>query len=208
MPHLLTRLPRLAALVAMAALAVAVMAGPASAKSKAPQPRESRTYLGTVAGSDAFAAIVVRRGVATAYVCDSKEIASWLRGTFKNGKLRLKAKDGATLEGTLKKSEFTPAGGEPLKVKTHFSPVDDKEHFFTGSGEDDSGRLVGGWITLKNGRQRGAVRTSAGEIIAVADRITARTKSITLATGAVLGIVDYLKNWEELPQKATDGGAL
>ena len=54
MPHLLTRLPRLAALVAMAALAVAVMAGPASAKSKAPQPRESRTYLGTVAGSDAF----------------------------------------------------------------------------------------------------------------------------------------------------------
>src|SRR3954469_19477886 len=131
----LSRSCRAAVVIVIAAIAAAAFAGPAPAKSKLPQPRESRTYLGKVSGSDAFVAIVARRGVAIAYVCDSKEIAVWLKGTFKNGRLSLKAKDGSTLKGTLTRSSLTLPGKSPLKAKTHFSSLTDNEHFIIGVGK-------------------------------------------------------------------------
>jgi hypothetical protein len=198
---------RAAVLIVVAAIAAAAFAGPVSAKTKLPQPRQSRTYLGKVAGSDAFIAIVARRGVAIAYVCDSNKTAVWLRGTFKNGRVSLEAKDGSTLEGTLTRSSLTLPGESPLKAKTHLSPTTDNEHFIVGVGKAAGEQWVGGWILLANGSQRGALKSKSGPIHTPLPPVKPTTTSVSLPEGGTIPVAKYVKDWERLPIAAGLGGA-
>ena len=68
------------AALACASVTLGVLALAGSAVAKPAQPRESRTYIGTVSGTKAFAAIVVRRGVGIAYVCDAVRTRRLMRG--------------------------------------------------------------------------------------------------------------------------------
>ena len=128
-----------------------------------------------------------------AYVCDSKEIAVWLRGTFKNGRISLKAKDGTTLKGTLTRSSLTLPGKSPLKAKTHFSSFTDNEHFIVGVGDAAGEKLVGGWILLANGRQRGAIRSAKGAILPQVPPVKPTTTSVPLPEGGTLSVGKYQK---------------
>ena len=126
--------PRGFAALACASVTIGVLALAGGAVAKPAQPRESRTYIGTVSGTKAFAAIVVRRGVGIAYVCDGKKISVWLKGKFSHGKVHLASKAGDTLDGTFGHATLDLTTRKPLTVKTKFSPFDDKARFFIDKG--------------------------------------------------------------------------
>jgi hypothetical protein len=198
------RCRRFAAL-ACASVTIGVLALAGSAVAKPAQPRESRTYIGTVRGTDAFAAIVARRGVAIAYVCDGKKISVWLKGKFSHGKLHLASKAGDALDGTFGHATLDLTTRKPLTVKTKFSPFDDEAYLFTGTDTIDGKLWVGGWITLLDGRQRGSLKTGGGRVFASPTKVTPTTTSVAVPGGGTLGVVSYFKNWDALP--ATEGGA-
>jgi hypothetical protein len=198
------RCRRLAAL-ACASVTIGVLGLAGSAVAKPAQPRESRTYIGTVRGTDAFAAIVARRGVAIAYVCDGKKISVWLKGKFSHGKLHLASKAGDTLDGTFGNATLDLTTRKPLTVKTKFSPLNDKADLFIGKDTIDGTTWAGGWITLLDGRQRGSLKTGAGRVFASPTKVTPTTTSVTVPGGGTLGVSKYEKNWDALP--ATEGGA-
>ena len=198
------RCRRFAAL-ACASVTIGVLALAGSAVAKPALPRESRTYIGTVSGTKAFAAIVVRRGVGVAYVCDGKKISVWLKGKFSHGKVHLASKAGDTLDGTFGHATLDLTARKPLTVKTKFSPLDDEAHLFTGTDTVDGKLWVGGWITLLDGRQRGSLKTGGGRVFASPTKVTPTTTSVAVPGGGTLGVTEYLKLWEGLP--ATEGGA-
>jgi len=204
MSFTLVRRRRFAAL-ACASVTIGVLALAGSAVAKPAKPRESRTYIGTVRGTDAFAAIVARRGVALAYVCDGKKISVWLKGKFAHGKLHLASKAGDTLDGTFGHATLDLTARKPLTVKTKFSPFDDAAHLFTGKGTIDGTTWAGGWITLLDGRQRGSLRTLGGRIFGSPTKVTTTTTSVAVPGGGTLGVTDYLSDWEALPK--AEGGA-
>ena len=188
-----------------ASVTVGVLALAGSAVAKPAKPRESRTYIGTVRGTDAFAAIVARRGVAIAYVCDGKKISVWLKGKFSHGKLHLASKAGDTLDGTFRNATLDLTTRKPLTVKTKFSPFDDAAHLFIGKDTIDGTTWAGGWITLLDGRQRGSLKTAGGRIFGSPTKVTPATTSVTVPGGGTLGVEDYVKDWSKIP--ATEGGA-
>jgi hypothetical protein len=199
------RCRRFAAL-ACASVTVGVLALAGSAVAKPAQPRESRTYIGTVRGTDAFAAIVARRGVAIAYVCDGKKISVWLKGKFSHGKVHLASKAGDTLDGTFGHATLDlKTRKKPLTVKTKFSPADDKAHLFLGKDTVDGKLWVGGWITLLDGRQRGSLKRDGVRVFASPTKVTPTTTSVTVPGGGTLGVTDYLETWDKIP--AAEGGA-
>lgn len=198
------RCRRFAAL-ACASMTIGALALAGSAAAEPAKPRKSRTYIGTVRGTDAFAVIVARRGVAIAYVCNGKNIAVWLKGEFRDGKLHLASKAGDTLDGTFGNATLDLTTRKPLTVKTKFSPPNDKAHFFIGKDTVDGKLWVGGWITLLDGRQRGSLKTGAGRVFASPTKVTPTTTSLAVPGGGTLGVNDYTRCWECLP--ATEGGA-
>jgi hypothetical protein len=198
------RCRRLAAL-ACASVTIGVLALAGSAVAKPAQPRESRTYIGTVSGTKAFAAIVARRGVAIAYVCDGKKISVWLKGKFSHGKLHLASKAGDTLDGSFGHATLDLTTRKPLTVKTKFSPLNDKADLFIGKDTIDGTTWAGGWITLLDGRQRGSLRTPGGRIFGSPTKVTPTTTSVAVPGGGTLGVTDYEKDWEALPK--AEGGA-
>jgi serine/threonine-protein kinase len=193
------------AALACASVAIGVLALAGSAVAKPAQPRQSRTYIGTVRGTNAFAAIVVRRGVGIAYVCDGKKISVWLKGKFSHGKVHLASKAGDTLDGTFGHATLDLTNRKPLTVKTKYSPFDDKAHLFIGKDTIDGTTWAGGWITLLDGRQRGSLKTGAGRIFASPTKVTPTTTSVTVPGGGTLGVEEYIKSWDKIP--ATEGGA-
>ena len=193
------------AALACASVAIGVLALAGSAAATPAKPRESRTYIGTVPGTKAFAAIVVRRGVGVAYVCDGKKISVWLKGKFSHGKVHLASKAGDTLDGTFGHATLDLTTRKPLTVKTKFSPFDDAAHLFTAKDTVDGTLWVGGWITLLDGRQRGSLKTGGGRVFASPTKVTPTTTSVAVPGGGTLGVTEYLKLWEGLP--ATEGGA-
>ena len=183
-----------------------------SANAKAPlaqsttvaETTESTTYIGQVEGTQAFAAIVTRNGKAIVYVCDSKKIAVWLKGTFVDGQLNVASKSGDTLTGTPEYATLNLLNRAPLVVKTSYSPFDDKAHFFVANSTVRGVAWAGGWITLANGRQRGNLRNDDG-VVFKAPLVTTSTKTVPVPGRGTIGVVDYEKNWEKIPVTAGGG---
>lgn len=109
-------------------------------------------YAGRTQDGSAAIAVAVLGGQAAAYLCDGRNVESWLRGTASEGKLNLRSKDGDSLEAKLDGSKIT---GE-IEVN------DEKLDFTIGQAKRPAGlyRAEGssttiGWIILSDGTQVG-----------------------------------------------------
>ena len=188
------------AALACASVTIGVLALAGSAVAKPAQPRESRTYIGTVRGTDAFAAIVARRGVAIAYVCDGKKISVWLKGKFSHGKLHLASKAGDTLDGTFGNATLDLTTRKPLTVKTKFSPFDDAAASSPRKGHHRRQALG---RRLDHAARRPPARLTQDwrrQGLASPTKVTPTTTSVTVPGGGTLGVNEYIKLWDGLPR--------
>lgn len=154
---------------AVAVLLTVLVAAPqvASASSRAYTAGHS-SFVGSVRGTDAFVAIVVRGSHVTAYVCDSKRIAQWFTGSALAGSSTLTSKDGYVLRITIGSRQISgslrllgPAG----VVHRFVAARDEKPGgLYRGEKSVAGKRYVGGWIILPDGRQRGEVVSGSTDI--------------------------------------------
>jgi serine/threonine-protein kinase len=141
---------------------------PAPAQSSTPPgPSPTRAavpegvYTGRTDDDSSAVAITVRDDKAIAYVCDGRNVESWLQGDVKaDGSLRLTGKGGASLDGKVK-------GAKEIRGTAH---VGSGSHAFTlGRSKKSSGlyranstvagaRIEGGWIVLPDGEQVGILK--------------------------------------------------
>jgi hypothetical protein len=170
-------------MVALGALLVtagALVAGcgsgqPASPPATTSSPAPAGTsYVGTVAGSNAFVSVVVDGSRAMAYVCDGvpgADIGSavpptvqvWFNGTSDGksvdvsqpqGRLQLQL-TGDTLSGT-----FTRAGGAPAAVTGQL--VTGEAGLYRAEASGNGVSVLAGWILAASGEQRGGAGLEGG----------------------------------------------
>jgi len=154
---------------AVAALLTVLVAAPqaVSASARDSAARHS-SFVGSVRGTDAFVAIVVRGPHVTAYVCDSKRIAQWFTGDGHAGRLTLTSKDGYVLRISIGARQVRgslrlpgPAGvAHRFVAALETKPAG----LYRGERSVAGKRYVGGWIILPDGRQRGEVVSGSTEI--------------------------------------------
>jgi hypothetical protein len=153
---------------ALGALVAMLLAGLAASSAVARTGRVG--YVGTVRGTHAFVAVVTSGSHVTAYVCDSKAIAEWFKGSLKAGKATLTSSDGSVLRVTVSSGK---AKGSLQLARAHgsvhgFSAGRDTKSsgLFRGVKTVAGKRYVGGWILLPDGRQRGEVLTGTTDVAA------------------------------------------
>jgi len=109
-------------------------------------------YAGRTEDGSAAIAVAVLGGQAAAYLCDGRNVESWLRGTAQDGELTLRAKNGDTLEAKLNGS----------KISGEIEINDEKLDFTIGEAKRPAGlyrakssKITIGWIVLPDGTQVG-----------------------------------------------------
>jgi serine/threonine-protein kinase len=113
------------------------------------------TYAGYTTGGAATVAIVVRDGVAIAYVCDGTRVEAWLRGTAVAGQLRLTGTHSSSLTGGYTRSGATGQVSVGAKHWTFRArAVSPPSGLYRATAEVRNAKVVGGWIVL-DGRQVG-----------------------------------------------------
>jgi hypothetical protein len=146
-----------------AALIAMLLAAPAAASASARAGRVG--YVGTVGGTHAFVAVVTQGSHVSAYVCDSKTIAQWFKGSLRAGKATLTSSDGYVLRVAIGSGKATGSLRVPGQggAVDPFSSVRDAKPagLYRGVKTVAGKRYVGGWIILPDGRQRGEVVTGA-----------------------------------------------
>jgi hypothetical protein len=143
-------------------LAVAVAGCSDNGNDKAAEPETvTGSFVGTVAGSDAYVAIVVGpTGDSLAYVTDGASSVDWVDGTRRSDSALLSNEGGATLDAKFGRGivtgSFTRPGYEPLSVtaRRHDAPAG----LYRATDDFADGRYVGGWVVLPDGTERGSVR--------------------------------------------------
>jgi hypothetical protein len=119
------------------------------------------SFVGTVAKSDAYVAIVGGpTGDTLAYVTDGAYSVDWVDGTRQGDSARLSNEGGATLAAKFGRGigtgSFTRPGYEPLSFTAR--PGDAPAGLYRAIEDFADGRYVGGWVVLPDGTERGAVR--------------------------------------------------
>lgn len=124
-------------------------------------------YAGRTDDGSAAIAVAVLDGLAAAYLCDGRNVESWLRGTAEDGELKLTSRNGDSLEAKLDESKIN---GE-IEVK------DRKLDFTIGEAKRPAGlyrakgsKITIGWIVLPDGTQVG-VQTDAEGAAAAAPEL-------------------------------------
>ena len=148
---------------AVAALIAMLLGGPAASSVFARTGRIG--YLGTVRGTHAFVAVVTHGSRVTAYVCDSKTIAQWFKGSLQAGKATLTSRDGSVLRVVVADGKadgsFRAAGARGVVHRFSSSQAAKPAGLYRGVKTVAGKRYVGGWIVLSDGSQRGEVLTGA-----------------------------------------------
>jgi hypothetical protein len=126
-------------------------------------------YVGTVSGTRAFVAVVERGSRVTAYVCDSGRIAQWFEGTVSAaGRSKITSRRGYVLQVTFGHGRATGSLRFPGKAGAlhHFTAASDARPagLRRGSTTVDGKTLVGGWIILPDGRQRGEILSGSTDV--------------------------------------------
>lgn len=130
-----------------------------AATTPAPQ-LATATWAGHVDGGGASVAIVARKGVAIAYVCDGGRIEAWLVGTASDGELSLTGKHDASLTGTFGHGRAKGAVDTGTKKWTFDVAAAKKPSGLYRSTSRVRGATVdAGWIVLSDGSQVGAFTT-------------------------------------------------
>ena len=116
-------------------------------------------YAGRTDDDSAAIAVAVLGDKAAAYVCDGRNVESWMRGTARDGELKQRAKNGDTLEAKLDGS----------KIAGEIEVGDEKLDFTIGEAKRPAGlyRARGsdytiGWIVLSDGSQVGIETSEDG----------------------------------------------
>lgn len=154
--------------VAAAVLLLLSMALPATGFALSGSPSRSNTgYVGTVSGTHAFIAIVMRDSRVIAYVCDSRKIAHWFNGPVRAGKATLTS-GGYVLRITIGLRRTTGSLSLPgtAGVMHGFTAAKDIKPagLYRGTKTVAGRRYLGGWIVLPDGRQRGEVVSGSTDV--------------------------------------------
>lgn len=153
--------------VAAAVLLTLVMAVPAAASSRSNAASETG-YVGTVSGTHAFVAVVVRGSRVTAYVCDSRKLAQWFKGTAPARKSTLTSSGGYVLRIAIGHGRATGSLRFPgtAGVVHRFAAARDAKPagLYRGVKTVAGRRYLGGWIILPDGRQRGEVVSGLADV--------------------------------------------
>lgn len=132
---------------------------PSPSPSKVPVPNAD--YAGRTDDDSSAIAVTLRDGRAIAYFCDGRDKESWLKGDVEDdGTMKLTAKGGAVLNGTLKEgkriSGTVDIGGG------HYTFTADKaikpSGLYRATATVRDAKFDGGWIVLKDGTQVGILK--------------------------------------------------
>jgi hypothetical protein len=143
-----------------AALTAPATTAPPKATTTPPPPPATRppgvvTYAGSVDGGQASVAIVVRNGVAVAYLCDGSRTEAWLQGPASDGALSLTGAHEASLRGTfgngVAKGTVIAAG---RKWTFTIRVVKPPSGLYRAAATVRNAQVVGNWIVV-NGKQVG-----------------------------------------------------
>lgn len=121
-----------------------------------------RTFVGYVENSDAFIALSQVDGEVMAYVCNGRDLATWLRGPAGDDGLDLSAGEArlqATFDGAGFVGTFTSAHGGSHAFRAR--PATQGSGFYRAVQTVAGLGYVGGWIVLSDGQQRGAVKADS-----------------------------------------------
>jgi hypothetical protein len=151
---------RFALATALLALAVAGCSDNGGDMAAARKPTTG-SFVGTVAGSDAYVAIVVGpTGDTLAHVTDGAFSVDWVDGTRRGDAARLSNEGGAILDAKFGRGvvtgSFTRPGEEPRSLTAALG--DAPAGLYRATENFADGRYVGGWVVLPDGAQRGSVR--------------------------------------------------
>jgi len=132
-------------------------------------------YAGRTDDDSAAIAVAILGDKAAAYLCDGRDVESWLRGTVKGNEISLTSKKGATLEARLVRGV--------LEGKIEVG--DDELSFIIKEAKPPAGlyrargtKTTIGWIILPNGSQVG-IQTS-GEESAPAPKLDPDNPEVTV----------------------------
>lgn len=152
-------------------------AAPAAAANAIPN-----SFVGTVPGTDAMIALTTTNGTSLSYVCDSKQIATWFKGSVTNNALDLTAANGNHLKATLSATGAT--GTVTLSGKDFpftAAPSTGDGGLFRAEQTANGANVVGGWIVSADGQQRGSLNSAreGRDEIAPAPQLVVSQKSST-----------------------------
>ncbi|MEU0414281.1 hypothetical protein ABZ307_41805 [Streptomyces griseorubiginosus] len=132
-----------------------------------PSPSPSRTpvpegvYTGRTDDDSAAVAITVRDDKAIAYVCDGRNVESWLQGDVKDdGSLKLSGKGGASLDARVKGARQLSgkanvgSGGYPFTIDR----TNKSSGLYRANSTVAGAKIEGGWIVLPDGEQVGILK--------------------------------------------------
>jgi serine/threonine-protein kinase len=100
----------------------------------------------------------VTDGSAVAYLCDGRQLESWLQGTVAGGRLALTGSGGANLTGAL--GPAGAAGTVTAAGRTwtfEAPPATRPSGLYRIAATVNGAKVVGGWIVLADGSQVGVV---------------------------------------------------
>src|SRR5829696_147836 len=124
----------------------------ATAEPEGDQFPEKVVYAGRTDDDSTAIAVAVLGDRAAAYVCDGRNVESWMRGSARDGELNLRAKNGDTVEAKL----------EGSTIDGRIELGDEKLEFTIAEAKRPAGlyRVRGsgytiGWIVLPDGSQVG-----------------------------------------------------
>ena len=130
---------------------------------EADPPQLPNTFVGEVAGSNFYIAVVIEGNTAVGYLCDNV-LGDWLKGSLDGDQITLTGASGSTVAATLADGsitgQVTPPGGAAL----NFTAVPTTEEIGLYRGVYDPGVTVG-WIILEDGIRGSAsgITTTIGE---------------------------------------------
>jgi hypothetical protein len=144
------------------------------------------TYVGPITGTNMFIGLAVENDIVTAYVCDSATVSIWFKGMQAGDGAVLTAANGASVLVSIAGDEATGTLTLPDGTTHVFAAqAGSQAGLFRLDRELDEGPyLLGGWIVLPNGEQRGAL--SANNTLIANPTLNTSTLQLSVPLSTVL----------------------
>ncbi|MGH8920680.1 MAG: hypothetical protein ACRD0H_20490, partial [Actinomycetes bacterium] len=117
---------------------------------------EQPAYAGRTSGNEATIAIVMRGDEASAYICDGKQVESWLEGTITDGALTLQGSDNSRADGSVQgDAMFGTLWVQGKQWPYAAQRAERPAGLYQGEGTVEGAPSRIGWIVLPDGSQVG-----------------------------------------------------
>jgi hypothetical protein len=144
------------------------------------------TYVGPVAGTNLFIGLAVENDIVTAYICDSAAVSIWFKGMQAGDGTVLEAANGANVQVSFAGNEaggtLTLPDGTTHVFAAQVTSGSQAGLFRLDRELDEGPYLLGGWIVLPNGEQRGALSANNTLIANPALNTSTLQTSVPLST--------------------------